>query len=83
MGLISIMGLVNWAIVGPATTKVMRDRKSQEHKDGKKSYDKGPQSKEMMGLNKKFARIHGISSLVNLGAVLVTGWYGVMIAERM
>jgi hypothetical protein len=80
---IGLMGLANWAVVGPATTRVMRERKGQEVRDGKKSYDKGPHSEAMRALNSRFGRLHGVSSLVNLGAVLATGYYGVLLASRL
>ncbi|MCJ1238014.1 hypothetical protein MMC14_006001 [Varicellaria rhodocarpa] len=75
--------LVNLALVGPATTKIMRERKHQETRDGKKSYDSPPHSKEMMRMNKSFGRMHGVSSLLNLGGLLATMWYGFTLAERL
>ena len=54
-----------------------------ETKDGKKSYDSPPHSKEMTRMNKQFSRMHGASSLLNLGGLLATMWYGVTIAERL
>lgn len=36
---IFVTGLVNLVYVGPMATKVMRDRKHLETRDGKKSYD--------------------------------------------
>lgn len=54
-----------------------------ETRDGKKSYDAGPHSTEMQKLNRAFGRMHGISSLVNLGALITTIWYGISLAERL
>ena len=54
-----------------------------ETRDGKKSYDSPPHSKEMMRLNKSFGRLHGMSTLVNLGGLFATLWYGVSLAERI
>lgn len=54
-----------------------------ETRDGKKSYDPAPHSKEMQQLNKAFGRMHGISSLLNLAGFLATLWYGVHLAERI
>lgn len=54
-----------------------------ETRDGKKSYDPAPHSKEMVKLNKAFGKTHGISSLLNLAGFLATVWYGVSIAERL
>lgn len=54
-----------------------------ETRDGKKSYDAGPQSKEMQSLNRRFGRMHGISSLLNMAGSLATVWYGMVLAERL
>jgi len=78
-----VTGLINTVYVGPATTKIMKERKHQETKDGKKSYDPAPHSREMQALNRAFGRMHGISSLVNLTAFLATVWYGFTIAGRL
>ena len=34
-------------------------------------------------MNKQFARMHGVSSLLNMGGLLATVWYGTTIAERL
>jgi len=75
--------VANLLLVGPATTKIMRERKHQETKDGKKSYDSPPHSKEMMKMNKAFGRLHGISTLLNMAGYFATVWYGVTLAERL
>lgn len=54
-----------------------------ETRDGKKSYDAPPHSKEMVALNKKFGRIHGLSSLVNLVSLIATVWYGAVMSKRL
>ena len=54
-----------------------------ETRDGKKSYDVGPHSTEMQKLNRAFGKLHGISSLINLGALVATIWYGFSLAERI
>jgi hypothetical protein len=79
----TLCGLANWVIIGPMTTKTMRERKHQETRDGKKYYDAGPKSDKMQNLNKKFSMLHGISSLVNLIEILATIWYGFILAERL
>lgn len=61
----------------------MKERKHQETRDGKKSYDTGPQSKEMLRLNKAFGRMHGISALTNLVGLSFTIWYGFLLADRV
>lgn len=78
-----VSSLANLLIVGPATTKVMRERKHQETRDGKKSYDAAPHSVEMQKLNKKFGTYHGVSSLLNLGGFIATIWYGCTLASRL
>ncbi|KAK7183269.1 hypothetical protein DPSP01_011788 [Paraphaeosphaeria sporulosa] len=75
--------LVNLLYVGPETTRIMKVRKHQETKDGKKSYDKGPHSKEMEALNRQFGILHGVSSLVNLIGFLGMCWYGVLLGEGL
>jgi hypothetical protein len=99
---IFLTGLANMAFVGPATTKTMRDRKSQgesclvtfrlrrliltsatERKDGKKSYDPPPHSEEMRKLNKKFGKLHGVSSLLNLATFIATIVYGFTLSARI
>lgn len=78
---ILVTGVVNLAYVGPQTTEVMKLRKHQETRDGKKSYDAGPHSEEMKALNKRFGMLHGISSLVNLVGFLGMCWYGLLLGE--
>ena len=78
-----VTGLVNLLYVGPQTTEIMKIRKHQETKDGKKSYDKGPHSKEMKALNRQFGILHGVSSLVNLVGFLGMCWYGVLLGEGL
>ena len=91
--------LANLVFVGPATTKIMLERRRQgecvgdcpgyllsrapETKDGKKSFDPPPHSEDMQKLNKAFGSMHGISSLLNMAALIATVWYGVSLAERL
>lgn len=37
----------------------------------------------MLALNKKFGRVHGISSLVNLLSLVATVWYGAVLSKRL
>jgi hypothetical protein len=83
LALMMMAGVVNWAIVGPETTKVMRKRKHQETKDGKKYYDAGPHSEDMQKLNRRFSSLHGVSSLVNVLEIVITIWYGIGLASRL
>ncbi|KAK4186559.1 hypothetical protein QBC35DRAFT_386975 [Podospora australis] len=79
----ALSALANLAVVGPATTKCMDERKIQERKDGKKAYDSPPHSQEMQALNKKFSMLHGVSSLLNLGTFIASVVYGVTLAGRL
>ena len=78
-----VTGLANLIYIGPKTTQIMRQRKHQETRDGKKSYDSGPQSEAMQALNKTFGVWHGASSLVNIAGCIATLWYGFYLAERI
>ncbi|KAK4157962.1 hypothetical protein C8A00DRAFT_39674 [Chaetomidium leptoderma] len=78
-----VCALANLAVVGPATTRVMGERKQQERKDGKKAYDAPPHSQEMVALNKRFSMLHGISSLLNLGSLVAAVVYGVTLSSRL
>jgi hypothetical protein len=78
-----VTAVANRAWLGPATTRCMRERKHQETRDGKKSYDAGPHSTEMERLNKKFSALHGASSLLNLFTFIAIVWYGFVLGERL
>ena len=78
-----VMGAANVVALGPATTKVMKQRKHQETRDGKKYYDQGEHSKEMTELNRRFARLHGLSALVNMVGMGFLVWYGAVLGERI
>ena len=76
-------GLVNLLVLLPATKTCMAERYAQERKDGKKSYDPVPHSQEMQALNRKFGKLHGVSSLLNLSAFVATVVYGVALSARL
>ncbi|EAS36449.1 uncharacterized protein CIMG_01803 [Coccidioides immitis RS] len=78
-----VSGLANMLALEPAASKIKTERQRQESIDGKKYYDPGPHSKEMMRLNKSFGRIHGISTLVNLAGLAATLYYGKTLAGRL
>lgn len=78
-----VIAVVNLLYLGPQTTKVMRERKHQETRDGKKSYDQGPHSPEMERLNKKFGALHGASAGINLVGIGAIVWYGFYLGARM
>ncbi|KAK5031735.1 hypothetical protein LTS07_004355 [Exophiala sideris] len=73
----------NLIYLGPVTTQTMKERKHQETRDGKKSYDPPPHSKQMQALNERFSRLHGASSLVNVVSLGAAIWYGFYLAERI
>jgi len=75
--------IANLVFIGPATTKIMDDRKHQETRDGKKYYGPGPHSLEMEKLNSAFSTMHGMSALLNLVGYIATCWYGIALAERI
>ncbi|KAK3626957.1 hypothetical protein LTR56_019496 [Elasticomyces elasticus] len=75
--------LLNLVVLGPATTKVMRQRKHQETRDGKRYHDPGPKSTEMQRLNSSFNYIHSASSLSNLIGTGAMIFYGFVLAEKM
>jgi len=62
---------------------VSADLVSPETKDGKKSYDSPPHSKEMTRLNTSFGRMHGASALMNLVGLVVAVGYGMVLADRI
>lgn len=37
----------------------------------------------MMALNKKFGRLHGLSSLINMVSLIATVYYGVVLSKRL
>ncbi|WEW60565.1 hypothetical protein PRK78_006052 [Emydomyces testavorans] len=78
-----VSGLANVLVFEPATSKIVKERKRQESIDGKKYYDPGPHSKEMMKLNKSFGRVHGISTIINFVGLAATLYYGKTLADRL
>ncbi|KFX94773.1 hypothetical protein V490_04178 [Pseudogymnoascus sp. VKM F-3557] len=78
-----VCGFLNLVFVGPKTSELIRLRKAQETRDGKKSIDPPPHSKDMLGLNKRFARVHGASALLNLVSLGASIWYGVGLSARL
>ncbi|KAK0786415.1 hypothetical protein LTR02_012549 [Friedmanniomyces endolithicus] len=75
--------LLNLAVLGPATTRVMRRRKQQETRDGKRYYEAGPKSEEMQKLNSSFTYLHSAASLSNLVGTGAMIFYGFVLAEKM
>lgn len=78
-----VTGLANWVVLLPASKSCIVERRRQEEKDGKRSWDPPPHSQEMAALNKKFGMLHGISSLLNVVNFVATIVYGVTLAGRI
>ncbi|KAH7070696.1 hypothetical protein BKA63DRAFT_476162 [Paraphoma chrysanthemicola] len=78
-----VTAVLNLVYVGPKTTEIMQVRKHQETRDGKKSWDAGPHSPEMQALNKQFAILHSVSSIVNLIGLGAMVWYGAVLGEGL
>ncbi|KAL3964728.1 hypothetical protein ACCO45_001732 [Purpureocillium lilacinum] len=78
-----VTGLANLAVIGPATTKTMKERRGQVKRDGKEWYAEGPHSDEMQALNKRFGMLHGISSLINLTTFVSAVTYGFTLGARI
>ncbi|GAA5829151.1 hypothetical protein JCM11251_004142 [Rhodosporidiobolus azoricus] len=69
LAVMAVSGVANWAVVGPWTTAVMKRRHRKERLEGK-DYSDPAASDEMKLLNRKFAKLHGVSSLINLAFLL-------------
>jgi hypothetical protein len=80
---VSVAGLTNLLLLSPLAAKTIQERRHQETIDGKKCYDNPPHSNKMMQLNKKFRKLHGYSSIVNLLALVATGYYGLVLGVRL
>ncbi|KAI5781680.1 hypothetical protein DFH27DRAFT_580626 [Peziza echinospora] len=78
-----LTGLTNLALVGPMTTRIMRERKKQETVEGKKYHDPGAKSVEMARLNRRFGMAHGVSALLNLVGLGAAVGYGVLLGGRL
>ncbi|KAL8361966.1 hypothetical protein RB601_007660 [Gaeumannomyces tritici] len=81
LGAMFATGLLNLVVLLPATTGCMAERRAQEKKDGKRSWDPAPHSEEMLALNKRFGKLHGVSSLLNLTTFIATVVYGFTLAK--
>ncbi|KLO20462.1 hypothetical protein SCHPADRAFT_897741 [Schizopora paradoxa] len=80
LGTIAILQGFNQFWVGPLTSKTMFQRHKLEKEEGKAYNDEGV-SDEMKALNRKFAQLHGWSSLANLYAFLAAAFHGLWIAN--
>lgn len=72
-----VANAINWLYLGPKATKLMFERHAQEKKEGLDAHkDKDRVSPKIKAMSKQFAKLHGISSLLNLasfGALLLHG----------
>lgn len=75
LGASLIGALVNLIVIMPKTHTIIVAREAQMEKEGK-GYKDPTASDDMKALNKKFAKLHGISMLFNLGLLLGTFYYG-------
>ncbi|QPH01426.1 hypothetical protein C2857_005626 [Epichloe festucae Fl1] len=78
-----VTGLVNLVVLLPATNKVIKERRGQAKRDGKEYYEEGPHSEEMRALSKKFGKLHGISSFLNLLTLVSAVTYGFTLGSRL
>ncbi|KAI1760791.1 hypothetical protein GGR53DRAFT_62087 [Hypoxylon sp. FL1150] len=72
-----VTALLNLAIYGPRTRKVVIDRTHQVTRDGRKPDDEAELSEDMVRLNKAFSRSHAMSihlNLISIGAMIWWGW---------
>jgi hypothetical protein len=79
---VAVSGAVNWGLLGPWTTRVMRERKHQETRDGKRYWEEGA-SEGMRRLNERFMVLHGASSVVNLVGLGALVGYAAYLGGRM
>ncbi|KIJ68634.1 hypothetical protein HYDPIDRAFT_173309 [Hydnomerulius pinastri MD-312] len=79
VGVVWLQG-VNQFVVGPMTSKTMFDRHKLEKAEGKE-YNNSEVSDEMKTLNSRFGKLHGISSLANLGAVIALVFHGLWLGK--
>ncbi|TFY52071.1 hypothetical protein EVJ58_g10215 [Rhodofomes roseus] len=75
-----VMQSANHFVAGPLTSKIMFDRHKLEKAEGK-SYSEEGVSDAMKALNSKFSTLHGVSSLLNLFAVIALLFHGLWISN--
>ncbi|KAH9828966.1 uncharacterized protein C8Q71DRAFT_799890 [Rhodofomes roseus] len=75
-----VMQSANHFVAGPLTSKIMFDRHKLEKAEGK-SYNEEGVSDAMKALNSKFSTLHGVSSLLNLFAVIALLFHGLWISN--
>eukprot|EP00897_Mesotaenium_endlicherianum_P001403 jgi/Mesen1/1290/ME000013S00784 len=85
LGTTLICTLFNLTVMEPLTTKIMLERHKIERQEGigqeigsSKNKEVAKRNKDLAAMNKKFGKVHGISSLVNLasvGGLVAHMWY--------
>jgi len=80
LGSVLVLQGINYFVLGPVTTTIMFQRHKLEKAEGK-SYNEPGVSAEMKALSSKFGRLHGLSSLANLFAVVALAFHGLSIAQ--
>ncbi|KAJ2980966.1 hypothetical protein NQ176_g2327 [Zarea fungicola] len=78
-----VSGALNLLVLMPASREVMKKRQGQAKRDGKQWHEEGPHSDEMRALSKRFGMLHGISSLLNLAAIISSITYGFTLGARL
>ncbi|BGP00886.1 hypothetical protein NBRC10513v2_001010 [Rhodotorula toruloides] len=78
--LLVLTGAANWIVVGPWTTAVMKRRHRKERIEGK-DYSDPDASSEMKALNSRFAFLHSVSSILNLGWLVTAAAHAAFVAE--
>ncbi|KAJ7225881.1 hypothetical protein GGX14DRAFT_422725 [Mycena pura] len=71
----------NYFVIGPMTSKTMFERMKLEKEEGK-AYNEPGVSDKLKALNGKFGMLHGVSSLLNLGAVIALGFHGLWVGSH-
>jgi len=78
---VSLLQGSNHFIIGPMTSRTMFMRHKLEKEEGKNHHDVEA-SAQMKALNRKFALLHGMSSLGNLCAIIAQLIHGLWIGTR-
>jgi len=80
LGTVLFSQALNYFVIGPLTSKTMFQRQRLEKEEGK-LYNEAGVSADMKALNRRFGKLHGISSLANLVAVIALGFHGLWIGN--
>jgi len=80
LGVVLLGQAGNYFVIGPLTSKTMFKRQKLEKEEGK-TYNEPGVSDALKTLNRRFGTLHGISSLLNLAAVIALGFHGLWIGN--